>query len=535
MTKSVDNITTAILRFRDLVTGPGKTIEHHEKIAKAKKWVWWGWWNKYGETVADDVFRRLAKIAETGSGLRLILFDSGRLEVFSTICREIHWDTTRDKVPPPDYKHTPPYYRDNKYLTWFKLESFEKIDENELKNLSYIQVDEFFLEKKSRFEPFYGKQVSGTKELKQQDRTIWFVRPFKLGDHTHQIELLDAARISPADFPPDHITSKSRNLIWISDLHFGSEHGFPTQSDAEKYDLGQAIEYALTDNQMTDYAGLVVSGDITWKAAPEEFETARKFLQRIADSPSSLKNYDIIPCPGNHDLAFTDTPEDKSAGIHTAVASEDARKAYSDFYEGLFYKRPNEYISCGRRFLLGDCIPVEIISLNSSLLDQKENWFQGHGFIGDEQLRHAAEEMGWVNSCLPRAFRIVVLHHHLMPVTFRDTPIGGYPYSVVLDAEAVVQWLVKHRVDLVLHGHMHKAFIARVERPINVDFKSWHSFHVVGLSSTGVGKNHTDDKNAFAVLTFSESDLSLRWFTVDPKDKSQKQRDLQIPYTRSRP
>ena len=42
----------------------------------------------------------------------------------------------------------------------------------------------------------------------------------------------------------------------------------------------------------------------------------------------------------------------------------------------------------------------------------------------------------------------------------------GQLYSVALDAEAITRWLVEHRVNLVVHGHMHQPFIAEVSRPV---------------------------------------------------------------------
>lgn len=529
MTEESSAILTMILRFRDLATGGGETIRRHAEIAEGG-FVWWGWWNKFGERIPDDAFRRLALKANQ-DGLRILLFDSGRLKLFASRCSGITWDPTHIKIATQDPSLTPEYYRDVKYLAWFKLETFEEIDATELQSLTYLRVDEFFAERKSRFDPFYGKRIHGLDELLQQDRTIWFVRPFAPGDPTHKIELLDSAKFSPSDFPSDHIASASRNLIWVSDLHFGDHHGFPIQSSVDQYDLGQAIEMSLTDHKNTDYAGLIVSGDLSWKAKAAEFYQAKQFLHRLSGSPSKLRNYAIVTCPGNHDLAFTKSPQDKSKKIHAKVATKTARQGYSSFYEALFYKQPNEYICCGRRFLLGNCIPVEVASLNSSLLDQKPGWFQGHGFVGDAQLRHAAEQMGWSDSNEPRAFRILVIHHHLIPVTYRDTPSGGYPYSVVLDAEAVSQWVVQHRVDLVLHGHMHHSFIAKVSRPRDGNpAKEWHTFHVAGLSSTGVDDSHADGENAYAVLTFGRHEVQLRWFTVHKKKKSRLQWELSIPF-----
>ena len=70
-------IKTLILRFRDLVTQPGDTIARHQVLIAQKTFVWWGWWNKAGETIPDDVFRTLRTHAIGSEGLPLFLLDSG--------------------------------------------------------------------------------------------------------------------------------------------------------------------------------------------------------------------------------------------------------------------------------------------------------------------------------------------------------------------------------------------------------------------------------------------------------------------------
>jgi hypothetical protein len=167
-------------------------------------------------------------------------------------------------------------------------------------------------------------------------------------------------------------------------------------------------------------------------------------------------------------------------------------------------------------------------------LEQRKGLFQGHGFLGDAQLEYAATEMGWVSGAQgSRALRVLVLHHHLLPVTFREDPKTGQVYSVVLDAEALTRWIVRHRITLVLHGHMHQPFSAKVERPVNIAKPEgqWHSFYVVGLGSTGV-KGHLGEvgKNTFGLLSFEDEHLSLRLFTIDPDNPAQDLWSLRIPY-----
>ena len=53
-----DKIKTITLRFRDLSKD---TIALHKAIIDKKGFVWWGWWAKAEETVANNAFVKLLK------------------------------------------------------------------------------------------------------------------------------------------------------------------------------------------------------------------------------------------------------------------------------------------------------------------------------------------------------------------------------------------------------------------------------------------------------------------------------------------
>jgi 3',5'-cyclic AMP phosphodiesterase CpdA len=529
------------LRFRDLVTVPGETIRLHQKLISADPtpgYVWWGWWNKSGETVPGDVFRLMKERIRIDGSVPILLFDSGHLECRYADCTDIRWSPLYELQVTPEPDRTPSYYSHREYFAWFKFAKIHdplKNPNEELRMFTYHQVDDFFTSKESRYGVFYGKQVHSTDELKQQDRTIWFLRAFKSGDPTHQISLLQSNLIQPHHFPLGYTTTDSRHLLWISDPHFGQNHAFPATTSEDKKDLGQALEDAAKDHKIRDFAGLIVSGDLTWKSAKGEYDAFRQFLSRICRSPSVIDNYRIALCPGNHDLAFTKTPAEKSAAINDKVAPDKARKNYAQLYEALFYVAPNEHLSMARRFLLGRHLPVEIVCLNSSLLQQKKGWFQGHGFIGDRQLVTIATSLNWEAteaSEVPRPFRVLVMHHHLLPVVFAEDPMGGTQYSVVLDAERVAQWIAHNRINLVLHGHMHQPFSAQVVRPVNPLEPSGeqHRYWVVGLGSTGVRKEHRGEvPNMFGILTAFADRMRVSLFTVAPKEKSNSVWHIDVP------
>jgi 3',5'-cyclic AMP phosphodiesterase CpdA len=224
----------------------------------------------------------------------------------------------------------------------------------------------------------------------------------------------------------------------------------------------------------------------------------------------------VAVCPGNHDVRFSDQPWEK--GREITYAPDEAARPYAAFYSEMFYLPPNPFLSCGRRFLLGGAVPVEVVCLNSSLLGQVPDVFQGHGFVGHDQMADAAQQMGWIaGSTEPRAVRIVVVHHHLLPVTYREQPMAERSYSTSLDAEALLRWLVEHRVQVVLHGHMHSPFHTTLERPERLTGER-HRVHVFGMGSSGVEVSHLgeDRKHLFGVLRLSREHLRMTYYSVDP-------------------
>ncbi|MFY9824209.1 MAG: metallophosphoesterase [Thermoanaerobaculia bacterium] len=527
-------VKTLILRFRDLVTPSGDTIARHQDIAKEKGHVWWGWWNKAGETIPDEVFRSLLSSARSADGLPLFLVDSGSSRVFQATCKDILWSAAHERIPCPDLAATPSYYKDQAYFVWFKFSAVTSADALILNEYTYVQVDSFFSDGASLYTPFYGKRIHSVRELIQQNRSIWFVREARGSDPVHEISFFDSARIEPNDFPRTYRQSASRNLLWVSDLHYSvdNHHAFPFTPTISKKSVGSAIEKCLEERNLGSLAGIIASGDLTWKASPEEYNLTHSFFDWQRQW-AGLGNYDFLVCPGNHDIKFSSDPARKDLPV--TEAPDTAQSAYVDFYRQLFFKAPNSFLSSGRKFLVGNAFPVEIACLNSSLLEQQKDLFQGHGFIGDAQLDDAASEMGWASGGEgPRALRILVVHHHLLPVTFREDPKTGQVYSVALDAEALARWIVRHRVNLVLHGHMHQPFSARVERSVEINHpeRSWHRFHVVGLGSTGVAKDHLGEvgKNTFGLLCFEKDHLDVKVFTIDPVNPAEDLWSLRIPY-----
>ena len=517
--------STLILRFRDLVTAPDETIKSHIEILEKNGFVWWGWWNKAGEQVPADVLTALNELmSQSRDGLKLILFDTGAGKLYSAQCTEIKFSLDRQPISSPDKQATPDYYRERRYLAWFKFIKIDKalLEASALKKYSYVEIDSFFKTGESRFQLFRNKIVASTDELRDQDRSIWFVRPATISDLQHEIRLFDLMTTQPAHFPQEFRSSPRNRILWLSDLHFGKGHGFPPVRQGNKRPLWLALWEALNELRIANEIGaVIISGDISFAADPQGFEQAKAFLKELS-SNLKLKNYDFVICPGNHDFGFSQDP--LTPGSELEKVATPSAEAFSDFYRYLFYLEPNEDFSSGRRFLLANTYPVEIVALNSVQLQQTAGEFQGHGFVGTEQMQRVRDEYQWRAENRARPTRIAVLHHHILPVTYSEPTTADSRYSITLDAEAIVRWLLHNGIDLVLHGHMHQSHCVQLRRPIELTVKErqqpedWPMATVFGLGSTGVQAAYLGElaANSFGILTFSGDEMNIDIYRVDP-------------------
>lgn len=545
MTSSAAVPETLILRFRDLATDFGETIERHHAICEQEGRVWWGWWHKAREHVPTDAFEELNARAAEG-GLPIYLFNAHQRRIHRARLQKIHWDADGEPHPSPVPWLTPAYYRGRRCKAWFELTelSRDELPFSALDGLVQVSVPELFRgEEPPEFTRLHGVELGGPGVLDEQNRTIWFVRSVAEGEVAKSLDAVVGARRevsrpvgAEANFPRDYFLTRGRRLLWISDLHFAKgahreHHGFAYQHDekAYRYNLHHEIERVLDHHGvLLDVEGILVSGDLTWKGDPEEFREARIFLRELAELMGGPGAADqaarVAVCPGNHDLRFSDEPWRKDGEITSAAAS--ARSAWDAFHRGFFDLTPNEYLCMGRRYLLGGAVPVEVVCLNSSLLQQHPNVFQGHGFIGEDQLRHVGRAAGWsrtrekIDPSEPRAVRIVVVHHHLLPVIHQLEPQWAGSYSTPLDAERLASWVVEHRVDLVLHGHMHEPFCVQLHRGAAIDSppEQWHTFTVCGLGSTGVSLEHrgSGTPNLAATLHFQSQKIVVEMFEILP-------------------
>ncbi|ATB32464.1 metallophosphoesterase family protein [Melittangium boletus] len=198
---------------------------------------------------------------------------------------------------------------------------------------------------------------------------------------------------------------------------------------------------------------LVISGDLTQKASPQEFEKARAFVSELLEE-FGLTPRQCIIVPGNHDL-------DWSAQVYA-----ERFKNFSDFfYQPLFqraYPLPPEE-QCLSFFFRES--RIQFLALNSAWEIDKHFTERSsiHEGALSRGLRAADRELGRESNVL----RMAVWHH----------PITG---NEKIKDDAFTSRLSQADVRVCLHGHVHE-----IRADLLDPTHPWRSMHVIGAGSFG--------------------------------------------------
>lgn len=231
-------------------------------------------------------------------------------------------------------------------------------------------------------------------------------------------------------------------LIHLSDLHFGPHHHAPLD------------EILLRDIATLNPDAVIVSGDLTMRARPREFEQARDFLARIR-APR-------LVIPGNHDQPIL-TPRDWLERVTRQYARYQA------------YIHPTTDAA-----LITDDLCVFGLNDNHPILPGGF-WTRAQYAWLEDQLARA-----------PRgAVKIVATHHQLAWDGWR--PAGFWR------AERTLEWLAARGVELVLNGHTHVPDVTQTARGI-----------VVARAGTATsGRTRHGSSNAYNLITLDEKQIAV--------------------------
>jgi 3',5'-cyclic AMP phosphodiesterase CpdA len=228
-----------------------------------------------------------------------------------------------------------------------------------------------------------------------------------------------------------------RRLLHISDVHFGPPH------------LAQlsAGVLALAAERKPDL--VILSGDLTQRAKPQQFREARAFVDAMP--------VPTLVVPGNHDVPMYRVWERvfDPYGAYRRHFSEELEPSWRD--DELF-----------------------VAGVNTAF-----NWTIKDGRIRLRRLQELADQMAAIPESM---LKVVVAHHHLIP-----PPTFG-SQQVLRNAYEAIDVFSQAGVDLVLSGHLHQAYIGNSEefypkgRPPVVIVHS-------GTTTSSRGRGSERDKN----------------------------------------
>ena len=168
---------------------------------------------------------------------------------------------------------------------------------------------------------------------------------------------------------------------------------------------------------------MIITGDLTDKGEPEEYELARFLLDPL------IRQNRVIAVPGNHDDPLLPNPLNR--GI----------EHFKKHFKTCMGVPAGEFPFI--REIGGGCV---VIGLNSAHNVRRPS---GTGSIGKEQLERLDKLLS--SSKLKSKVKILALHHD---------PFNLNPFTELKDADELFE-VIENRVDVVLFGHKHHSRLIR--------------------------------------------------------------------------
>jgi len=234
-------------------------------------------------------------------------------------------------------------------------------------------------------------------------------------------------------------------IAHISDLHFGAHD--PVVRDALLAHLIAARPHLV-----------IASGDITQSATDTEFAAARVFFDALP--------MEVFVIPGNHDLP-----------------GMDLRRFVNPFgrYRRHLIDELDPELAAG---------PVHIKGINTARRILP-HWNWANGAVSGKQRREIAQTFATATA----PWRILVLHHPLMSP--KEFPLD----ITVFNARGLLQTIAAQKVDIVLAGHQHHAYIETRQ-------ESEHKTLFVS-ASTAMSTRIRRQPQGFNMLEFSDTTLRI--------------------------
>ncbi len=247
----------------------------------------------------------------------------------------------------------------------------------------------------------------------------------------------------------------SLKILQISDLHFGPPY-LP--------EVGQALLRFAPDIHPD---AIIISGDLTQRAKPEQFQQAKKFLDELPDVPQ-------LVIPGNHDVPLYRLRE------RWSTPHQEYRRQITDELNPILW--------------LDGAV---VVGLDSTAPRSAVT----NGRIHQWQLDLCRRTFADVP---PETTKIVVAHHHFAPAP-------DYLHdSTMPKARRALEQFQEMGVEMVMGGHLHRAYVGN-SLDIYPGADREHGIVIVqsGTSTSRRGRGREREKNSFNVIEVQEETFEI--------------------------
>jgi predicted MPP superfamily phosphohydrolase len=467
---------TVILRFRDV---EADTVELHEECVRSAGATWWAWWKKESEEFPESFLRALTSHGASDIGLINRQTDARYL----ARCERVAVAQLGERLSSPEPGRTPEYYRGDSFPAWFLLSRIERVTSEE-----------------------WDRRFGGVPE---GEPTLFIV---PLDDPDAALKELQEK------YAAKRVEINNTAILHISDLHFGTDYGFPVLGRSvptPKRTLDEAIESGLRAQGVKSVGLVVVSGDLTTRGELEGLTAARQFLSALLER-LNLRRDQIVIVPGNHDILLNDP---------RATRNYAAEVPFRDFLHLVYHQENLElnrlhWFSCPEE--QRDILALALNSVRPREMDTMEYGYVGRDLYGPllEAARGLREDIEAKDGRSP--LLLAVLHHHVLPTPLIEEPESSRPISLTLDAGQLIEDLQAAGCDAILHGHQHVPFVGSTSRARRVPSGKWamsRSVHVIGGGSCSVKMDRLWDNmrnNALGLYRPVDDNLSVRMFQFSP-------------------
>lgn len=243
-------------------------------------------------------------------------------------------------------------------------------------------------------------------------------------------------------------------LAVISDLHIGHNvrskdlcpHADGKQTD-EKY-LSRFFQFIQSNNIQADY--LIIPGDVTGKAHPEEFRLASETIIQIG-SALGVSEEKILFAPGNHDKDWNALPPGEVDTTGVRAAQMYAPLKHDAWLFERILRRSPHYMLSDLCLAIWEFDNLIVVGYNSSRHDDRNAEIH-HGLVTSESLEWLRNQLPAIDLGKQRT-KVFLVHHH--PIQYSDHIPDTPDFSVMANAENLLNLLGEFKFDLLLHGHKH--------------------------------------------------------------------------------